>query len=159
MEAKHISKKLDLDNRIECLAKNPAFISLKNHKPNFQSTSPCRLINPSKSDIGKISKSILDRTNQNLRHKQPFNQWKNSANVIDWFQKKENKNDYVFIKFDIAEFYPPISETILQNAIHFAEYHVQIMDQEKRIIYHCQISLLFDKNEPWKKKDSDSRLT
>ena len=35
MEAKHISKKLDLDNRIECLAKNAAFISLKDHKPNF----------------------------------------------------------------------------------------------------------------------------
>ena len=35
MEAKHISKKLKLDNRIECLAKNTAFISLKDHKPNF----------------------------------------------------------------------------------------------------------------------------
>ena len=37
MEAKYISKKVDLDNRIKCLAKNPAFISLKDHKPNFRS--------------------------------------------------------------------------------------------------------------------------
>ena len=73
IEAKHISKKLELDNRIECLAKNPACRSLKDHKPNFQLSLPCRLINPSKSDIGKISKSILDRVNQNLRNKLQFN--------------------------------------------------------------------------------------
>ena len=130
MEAKHISKQLDLDNRIESFAKNPAFISLKNHKPNFQSTLPCRLINPSKSDIGKVSKSILDKIKQNLRSMLEFNQWKNSENVIDWFKKIENKNNHVFIKFDIAEFYPSISETILQNAIRFAEDHVEITNEE-----------------------------
>ena len=53
MEAKNISEKLELDNRIEYLAKNTAFISLKDHKANFQSSLPCWLINPSKSDIGK----------------------------------------------------------------------------------------------------------
>ena len=140
---------------MECLAKNPAFISLKDHKPNFQSSLLCCLINPSKSDIGKISKSILDRINQNLRSKLHFNQWKNSENVIDWFKKIENKNNYVFTKFDIAKFYPSISETILQTAIRFAEDHVEITDEEKRIISHCRKSFLFYKNEPWKKKDSD----
>ena len=121
MEAKHISKKLELNNRIECLAKKTAFISLKDHKPNFQ-------INPSKSNIGKISKSILDKVNQNLRNKLQFNQWKNSENVIDWFKKIEKKNNYVFIKFDIAEFYPFISESILRTAIRFAEGHVEFTD-------------------------------
>ena len=29
--------------------KNPAFITVKNHQENFQTTRPCRLINPSKS--------------------------------------------------------------------------------------------------------------
>ena len=91
-----------------------------------------------------------------MRNKLQFNQWKNSGNVIDWFKKIENKNNYVFIKFDIAEFYRSISETILQTAIRFAEDHVEITDEEKRIIYHYRKSLLFDKNEPWKKKDSDS---
>ena len=102
MEAKHISKKLELDNRIECLAKNTALISLKDHKPNFRSSLPCRLISPSKSNISKISKSILDKVNQILRNKLQFNQWKNSENVIDRFKKIENKNNYVFIKFDIV---------------------------------------------------------
>ena len=116
MVAKHISKKLELDNRIECLAKNTAFISSIDHKSNFQSPLPCPLINPSKSDIGKISKSILDRGNENLRKKLQFNPWKKSENIIDWFKKIENKSNYVFIKFDIAEFYPSISETILRTA-------------------------------------------
>ena len=43
MEAKHISKKLELENRIECLAKSIALILLRDHKPNFQSSLPCRL--------------------------------------------------------------------------------------------------------------------
>ena len=83
-------KKLELDNRTKCLAKNPAFISLEDHKPNFQSSLPWQL--PSKSNTDKISKLILDKINQNLRNKLQFNQWKNSKNVIDWFKKIENKN-------------------------------------------------------------------
>ena len=41
---------------------------LKDHKPNFQFTLPHRLINPSKSKIGKVNKPILDRFNQNLQN-------------------------------------------------------------------------------------------
>ena len=77
-----------------------------------------------------------------MRNKLQFNQWKISDNVIDWFKKIKNKNNYVFIKFDIAEFYPSISETILGTAIHFAEDHVEFTDEEKRIILHCRNSFL-----------------
>ena len=62
----------------------------------------------------------------------------------------------MFIKFDIAEFYASVSETNIRNAICFAEDHIEITDKEKRIIYHCRESLFFYKNEPWKKKNSDS---
>ena len=31
-----------------------------NHKPNFENNPTCRLINPSKSEIGRVSKQILD---------------------------------------------------------------------------------------------------
>ena len=91
-----------------------------------------------------------------MRNKLQFNQWKNSENVLDWFKKIKNKNNYVFIKFAIAEFCPSISETILLTAICFAEDHVETTDEEKRITFHCQKSLLFYKKESWKKKDSDS---
>ena len=56
--------------------KSPAFILLKDDKPNFQSFLPCYLY----------------------------------------------------------EFYPSVSETILQTAIRFAEDHVEVTDEKKRII-------------------------
>ena len=60
MKAKYIAKKLELSDRIEQLARNAAFITLKDHKENFRSNSPSRLINPSKSELGKISKQKLE---------------------------------------------------------------------------------------------------
>ena len=47
-------------------------MTLKDHKdifPNF------RLINPSKSEVGKISKSILDKINNVLFEKAKVNQY------------------------------------------------------------------------------------
>ena len=58
-----IAENLDLGDRIEKLAEKEAFISLKDHKPSFHDDPTCRLINPSKSEIGVISKHILDEIN------------------------------------------------------------------------------------------------
>ena len=84
-----------------------------------------------------------------MRSKLQFNQWKNSETVINWFKEIENKSNYLFVKFDIAEFYPSFSETISQTAIRFAEGHVEITDDAKRIIYHYRKSFIFYMNEPW----------
>ena len=82
LEAKNIAKKLDLAERVECLVKNPAFITLKDHKENFQASLPCRLINPSKSVLGKVSKVKLEKIDQVLIKNLDVNQWKNSSSVI-----------------------------------------------------------------------------
>ena len=66
MEAKYIPKKIKLDDRIECLANTPAFITLKDHQENFRTVQPCRVINTSKSELGKISKTILEKVNKSL---------------------------------------------------------------------------------------------
>ena len=50
-----------------------------------------------------------------------MNQWENTKNVTDWFIKIDNKKDCTFIQFDINEFYPAISESILGKAINFAK--------------------------------------
>ena len=66
--------------------------------------------------------------------------------LVEYFrlvQEDPNKNNYVLIKFDIAEFYPSVSESILQTAIRFAKDHIKIKDEEKGIIYHCRKSFLF----------------
>ena len=82
LKAKDIAKKLQLDSRINTTAKREAFITLKDHKPNFANNPTCRLINPAKSEIGKISKQLLDRINTALVSKLKLNQWKNTKAVL-----------------------------------------------------------------------------
>ena len=55
-EAKDLATELDIKDRMECMAKQQPFISLKDHKENFQNNPTCRLINPAKSEMGLISK-------------------------------------------------------------------------------------------------------
>ena len=53
LEAKNIAKSLKLAERIDHLAKAEAFITLKDHKENFVNKPTCRLINPTKTELGK----------------------------------------------------------------------------------------------------------
>jgi len=51
-EAKIITKNLNIDDRVETTAMKEAFITLKDHKDNFENKPNCRLINPLKPEIG-----------------------------------------------------------------------------------------------------------
>ena len=53
LEAKSISTKLKISDRVECIARTRAFLTLKDHKDNFHSNPTCRLINPSKTNLEK----------------------------------------------------------------------------------------------------------
>ena len=68
-----------------------AYITVKDHKVVFPHKLSFRLLNPSKSDIGKISENILDRINKSLIAFTNANQWKNTSSVIDWFKNIPNK--------------------------------------------------------------------
>ena len=105
--------------------------------------------------MGKLSKQILDRINENLRVKIGCNQWKNKDSVIDWFRKLPNKSRCTFVVFDIEEFYPSISEKLLNDAMEFAERYTRISPKDKEVIFHCRKSLLFHNNEPWMKKNGN----
>ena len=155
-EAKCIATNLDLSDTIEKLAPTPAYITLKDHKENFRSNPSCRLINPSKTELGRISKIILDRINKELLSKLNYNQWKNTDNVINWFKNITDKIHCKFIQLDIKEFYPSITEETLNKALDFAATFTNISKEDIRLIYHCRKSLLFFNNEAWKKKDTDS---
>ena len=136
LEAKEIAAGVKLDDRIEYMAKAPVYITLKDHKDNFRSAHPCRLINPCKSEIGKISKSILENINRNQLKLLPVNQWRNSGSVIKWFDSIENKSQCKFVQLDITEFYPSISEEILDNAILFAQQYIHIPEKDLCMIKH-----------------------
>ena len=152
LEAKEIAAGVKLDDRIEYMVSAPAYITLKDHNDNFRSAHPCRLINPCKSEIGKISKSISENISRNLLKLLQVNQWRNSESVIKWFYSIENKSQCQFIPLDIEEFYPSILEEILDNVILFAQQYINIPEKDLRIINHCRKSLLYNNNDPWKKK-------
>ena len=97
--------------------------------------------------MGHISKFYLDKINSEIRKKLKFNQWKNTSDVITWFEKIEEKQNCTFIQFDIKEFYPSISKEIFENALDFAKTHTSIKREELRVIKHSRKSLLFFKNE------------
>ena len=101
----------------------------------------------------------MKKINQTLIKNLDVNQWKNSSSVIEWFKGIDNKKDCIFVKFDIREFYPSISESIFKKSILFAKEHHHIPDEDVRIIDHCRKSLLFHENEPWKKKKRKAAST
>ena len=54
-KAKSLAEQLAVDDRIEKMEETEAYITVKDHKEAFPHKLSFRLINPSESDIGKIS--------------------------------------------------------------------------------------------------------
>ena len=128
----------------------------KDHKENFENNPKCRLINPAKSDSGKISKLILDKVNTHLRTILNVNQWRNTQNVIEWFGNIEQKSRHSFISFDIVDFYPSISENLLDQALSWASSLAKISHENISIIKHARKSLLFNNGKPWIKNNNSN---
>ena len=80
-QSKHIAEKKHLDDRMEVIQKKESFITLKDHKDNFETNPKCRLINPSKTDMGKIAKQTLESYVKDLRMRTLVNQWGNTTGV------------------------------------------------------------------------------
>ena len=114
------------------------------------------IINPAKSEMGLVSKKILEKINTSVRNQTSLNQWKNSSSVINWFTNIPNKHKHSFAIFDIDNFYPSISENLLTSAINHAKKYTNITNQDINIIMHSRKSLLFDNGTAWVKKDNES---
>ena len=153
---KKIVRNLEIDDRVFKTTEREAFITLKDHKENFKNNPSCRLINPCKPEVGKVSKQILERVISEVKSKTGFNQWKNTHSVIKWFQNIKNKKNQSFINFDVVNFYPSITKELLKKALDWASTIAEISDDEKDIILEAKKSILFNDGSPWSKKsDSD----
>ena len=78
----------------------------ENQKEDFPHKLPCLLIYPSKSDIGKISKHVLNKVNQKLLSVTEVNKWKDSLSVIEWFKNIRNKVIHHFLYLALKTFTP-----------------------------------------------------
>ena len=75
IEAKKIAKEFNLDEKLNIMAKQQCFVTIKDHKPDFRTNPKYRLLNPTKSELGKLSKHILQTINTELQNKLKVNQW------------------------------------------------------------------------------------
>ena len=100
-------------------------------KMKFQSNPQCRLLNPTKSELGKVSKKMLERINSELRGKTKLRQWRRTRETRDWFDNLEEKQELTFIKFDVESFYPSISDVLLKVAF---ETRHGVPQQEKGVL-------------------------
>ena len=158
---KEVVKSYGLGERVMATQARPARASLKDHKPHFQDDPKIRLINPTKPEIGRISKKILQKIITAVKAKTKFNQWINSDDVISWFTALPNKERLKFISFDMCSMYPSISEKLLKNALQWASQYVEISEKDKTTILASKASLLYDLEKgAWKKKgDLDFDIT
>ena len=120
-EAADIAEKLKLEKRMLAFPKKEPYITTKDHKEDFIQKPKFRLINPAKSDVGRVSKVILQDWMARLRTRLNLNQWRSTQEVIDWFNGLEDKKSLKFVKFDIVSFYPSIEKELLSKTIKWAE--------------------------------------
>ena len=61
LDGKNIAELINVDDCIECIARTPAFITLKVHKLEFHQNLSCRLNNPATKKLGKVNKLVIDK--------------------------------------------------------------------------------------------------
>ena len=78
----------------------------------------------------KIVKVVKDKTK--------YNHWKNTQDVITWFEDIPNNKSNTFIAFDIpvCDFYPSITKELLDKALDFASHYIEITNDERVMIKH-----------------------
>ena len=119
------------------------------------------MINPAKSNIGQISKQILDDINTKIKAKLNLRLLKNTNETIDWFRNIDKKTRKTFLQLDIVSYYPSTTEKLLDKALLFAQETLDenIPTDHIQIIKNARKSILCSNNETWQRKDSDFDVT
>ena len=115
------------------------------------------LINPCKPELGKVSKQTVGKIVHNIRSKTNTNQWKNTNAVINWFNAIKDKSNYTMICFDICDFYPSSTNTLLQKALNYASKYADTWEDQIHLITHTEKTTLFKDGNPWEKNNVSIR--
>ena len=152
---KELVSELGLSDRVFRTEYKEAFNTLKDTKDNFNENPKTRLINPTKPEIGRISKIILERINKKIREDSELKQWRDTGTVIEWFKNIKNKKKLHFVQFDIEAFYPAITEIALEKALKFGEKFTEISENDKKIIMEARKVFLIADDSEWMKKENE----
>ena len=142
-KAKMLAHRLGIVDRVEQYNTKNCFITIKDHKSYFKTNPECRLINPAKTQIGRVSKAIVQDICASLRLALNINQSWSTKNCFKWFEESDKNDMCSFIKYDIREFYPSITERTLDRALDLAKEYMVIPLDKEEIIKHCRKTLLY----------------
>ena len=98
-----------------------------------------------------MSKQILARIVAAIRAKTGLVQWKGTREVLDWFNRLQDKSRLTYINLDIETYYPSISPGLLSRALRWAAAFDHIEELEIEIIMHARRSVLLYKGRAWVK--------
>ena len=155
-EHQKIVTNLGLSKRVFETTPRSAFVTVKDHKEDFNNNTKCRLINPAKPDLGKISKQILENVVNVVKSRTQLKQWRNTDEVLTWFKSLTNKKRKSFIIFDICSFYPSITKNILKKALEWAKEFIDISEEDEDIVMKSKKSFLYTGSKAWVKKGEDN---
>ena len=82
-------------------------------------------------------------------------QWKNMVSVVKWFNSLKDKHLMKSVMFDIKDFYPSLTQDLLNKALNFASEYIYISKRDIDVIHHARKSLLFDGSHTSIKKEGD----
>jgi hypothetical protein len=87
------AEELEIADRMYTTTPREAFLTLKDHKQDFETNPNVRLINPSKPELGRVAKQILDDMIKEIKTKnEPHacHQYKRCLKLVQKHQKQEN---------------------------------------------------------------------
>ena len=117
------------------------FITINSNKSDYKTNPECRLINPAKTQTGSVSKIIVQDICASLALN--INQWRSTKDCIKWFEEYDKDDWCSFIKYDIKDFYPSITERALDRALDLGKEYIVIPLDKVEIIKHCRKTLLY----------------
>ena len=77
-ESSWILKDKDVVKRLHINGDSNCFVTMKDHKENFEIKPSVRLINPAKNEFKRISIVILGKINVAIKSQLKLNQWENT---------------------------------------------------------------------------------
>ena len=139
---RQIAQELDIADRVFANIPRESFGTLKDGKHDFRTNPKMRLLNPTKMELGRVSKQLIEKVVSEVREKTGLLQWKNTTSCLQWFDKIQDKNQCTFMQFDLANFYGSISKELLDEAVAWASTITNIDEKTKKILYHCRKKFL-----------------
>ena len=101
------------------------------------------LTQPSKTELGIITKKILENINKEVASATGLNLWRKNDEPISWFTNLDKKQNLKFLIFDIVDYYPSISEDLLLKALSWAKQFCDIQESDLKCIMEARANFLF----------------